>query len=139
MTMEQIESLLKSFFKNVTHWVGINEVSTFQNLIQLMIKMDLAYKVDMANHPGDRVANLHSNDKLFVPATLELEGVVTRGERRLQWSVKFHVQTIYIYIGRRLQCRDEDVTTLTPGFFPRVQVRGLSKHIYFSIDIEHLM
>jgi hypothetical protein len=137
MTMEQIESLLKSFFKNATHWVGINEVNIFQTLIQLMIKMDLAYKVDMADHPGDGVANLHSNDKLFVPATLELEDVVARGERRLQWSVKFHVQTIYI--GRRLQCRDEDVTTLTPGFFPRVQVRGLSKHIYFSIDIEHLM
>ncbi|KAH9532570.1 hypothetical protein CY35_18G004900 [Sphagnum magellanicum] len=120
MTMEQIESLLKSFFKNATHWVGINEVNIFQTLIQLMIKMDLAYKVDMADHPGDGVANLHSNDKLFVPATLEFEDVVARGERCLQWSVKFHVQTIYI--GRRLQCRDEDVTTLTPGFFPRVQV-----------------
>ncbi len=139
MMMDQIESLLKSSFKNATHWVGINEVNIFQNLIQLMIKMDLAYKVDIADHPGDHVANLHSNDKLFVPATLEFEDVVARGERRLQWSVKFHVQAIYIYIGRRLQCRDEDVTSLTPGFFPRVQVKSLSKHIYFSIDIEHLM
>jgi hypothetical protein len=104
-----------------------------------MIKMDLAYKADMADHRGDDVANLHPNDTLFVPTTLEFEADVARGERRLEWSVKFDVQASYIYIGRRLQCRDEDVTTFTPGFFPRVQVRGLPKHIYFSIDIEHLM
>jgi hypothetical protein len=134
MTMDQIESLLKSSFKNATHWVGMDEGKVFQNLIQLMIKMDLAYKDDMADHLGDHVAHLPSNDRLFVPATLELETVVARGERRLQWSVQFHVQAIYI--GRRLQCRDEDVTTLTPGFFPRVQVRGLSKHIYFSIHMQ---
>ncbi|CAM6061165.1 unnamed protein product [Sphagnum tenellum] len=109
MTMAQIESLLKSSFKNATQWVGINEVNIFQHLIQLMIKMDLAYKDDMAN-------------KLFVPATLEFEADVARGERRLQWSVEFGVQANYIYIGRRLQCQDEDVTTLTPGFFPQVQV-----------------
>jgi hypothetical protein len=126
MTMAQIESLLKSSFKNATQWVGINEVNIFQHLIQLMIKMDLAYKDDMAN-------------RLFVPATLEFEANVARGERRLQWSVEFDVQANYIYIGRRLQCQDEDVTTLTPGFFPRVQVRSLSKHIYFSIYIQHLM
>ncbi|CAM6015587.1 unnamed protein product [Sphagnum balticum] len=109
MTMAQIESLLKSSFKNATQWVGINEANIFQHLIQLMIKMDLAYKDDVAN-------------RLFVPATLEFKADVARGERRLQWSVEFGVQANYIYIGRRLQCQDEDVTTLTPGFFPRVQV-----------------
>jgi len=143
MMMDQIESLLKSSFKNATHWVGINEVKIFQNLIQLMIKMDLAYKVNMVDHPRDHVANLPSNDKLFIPATLKLEDVVAKCERRLQWSIECDQQDIGcdqpdIYIGRRLQCRDEDVTTLTPGFFPRVQVRNLSKHIY-SIDIEHLI
>jgi GTPase SAR1 family protein len=139
ITVSRVESLLKLSLKNATHWEGMNEVSIFQNLIQLMIKMDLAYKVDMADHPGDDVANLHPNDTLFVPTTLEFEADVARGERRLEWSVKFDVQASYIYIGRRLQCRDEDVTTFTPGFFPRIQVRGLPKHIYFSIDIEHLM
>jgi hypothetical protein len=137
MTMDKIESLLKSSFKNAIHWVGMNEVNVFQNLIQLMIKMDLAYKDDMADHPRDHVAYLPSSDRLFVPATLEFEVDVARGERRLQWSIQFHVQAIYI--GRRLQCRDEAITTLTPGFFPRVQVRSLSKHIYFSIHIQHLM
>jgi hypothetical protein len=102
-----------------------------------MIKMDLAYKDDMVDHQGDHVANLHSNDTLFVPTILEFEAVVAKGERRLQWPVECDQQDIYI--GRRLQCRDEDVTTLTPGFFPRIQVRSLSKHIYFSIDIEHLI
>jgi hypothetical protein len=93
----------------------------------------------MVDHPRDHVANFNPNDTLFVPTTLEFKADVARGERRLQWSVKFHVQASYIYIGRRLQCQDEDVTTLSPGFFPRVQVRGLSKHIYFSIHIQHLM
>jgi hypothetical protein len=139
ITVGQVEYLLKLSLKDVAHWVGMNEVNVFQHLIQLMIKMDLAYKVDMADHPRDHVATLRSNDKLFVPATLELGDVVAKGERRLQWSVDFGVQAIITYIGRRLQCRDEDVTTLTPGFFPRIQVRGFPMHIYFSIDIEHLM
>jgi hypothetical protein len=144
ITVSRVESLLKLSLKNATHWVGMNEVNIFQNLIQLMIKMDLAYKDDTVDHQGDHVANLHSNDTLFVPTTLEFEAVVAKGERRLQWSVECDQQDIGpyqqdIYIGRRLQCRDEDVTTLTPGFFPRIQVRSLSKHIYFSIDIEHLI
>ncbi len=144
ITMGRIEYLLKLSLKNATHWVGMDEVNILQHLIQLMIKMDLAYKDDMVDHLGDHVANLPSNDKLFVPATLELEDVVAKGERWLQWSVECDQQNIGcdqpdIYIGQRLQCRDEDVTTLTPGFFPRVQVRNPSKHIYFSIDIEHLI
>ncbi len=139
ITVGSVEYLLKKFLKNATHWVGMDKVNVFHNLIQLMIKMDLAYKDNMANHQGDHLANLHPNDTLFVPTTLEFEPVVTRGERHLQWSVKFHGQAIYIYIGGRLQCRDENVTTLTPGFFPRVQVKSPSKHIYFSIDIEQLI
>jgi hypothetical protein len=114
ITVGVVEYLLKKSLKNATHWVGMDEGKVFQNLIQLMIKMELAYKVNMADHQGDHVANLHPNHTLFVPTTLEFEAIVARGERRLQWSVKFHVQAIYIYIGRRLQCRDEDVTTLTP-------------------------
>jgi hypothetical protein len=137
ITVSRVEALLKKSLKNATHWVGMNKVNVFPNLVQLMMKMDFAYKDDMVDHQGDDVANLHPNDMLFVPTTLEFEADVTRGERPLKWSAQFHVQAIYI--GRRLQCRDEDVTTLTPGFFPRVQVRSLSKHIYFSIHIQHLM
>jgi hypothetical protein len=137
ITLGVVECLLKKSLKNAIHWVGMDEVNVFRNIIQLMIK--IAYKDNMVDHQGDHLANLHPNDTLFVPTTLEFEPIVARGERRLQWSVKFHVQAICIYIGRRLQCRDEDVTTLTPRFFPRVQVRGLSKHIYFSIHIQHLI
>jgi hypothetical protein len=135
ITVKEVEYL--KFLKNANHSVGMDEVIVFRNLIQLMIKMDLAY--NMVDHEGDHLANLHPNDMLFVPTTLEFEPLVARGERRLQWLAKFHVQAICIYVGRRLQCRDEDVTTFTLGFFPRVQVKGLRKHIYFSIDIEHLM
>jgi hypothetical protein len=96
ITVSQVESLLKLSLKNATHWLEMNEVNVFQNLIQLMMKMDLAYKDDKVDHPGDHVANLHSNDTLFVPTTLELEDVVAKGERRLQWSVQFCKQAIYI-------------------------------------------
>ncbi len=137
--VNRVQYLLNSSLKNATHWVGMNEVNIFLNLIQLMIKMDLAYKVNMVDHPKDDVANLHPNDMLFVPTTLEFEVDVATGERHLQWKVEFGVQENYIYIGQRLQCRDEDVTTLTLGFFPRIQVRGLPKCIYFSIHIQHLM
>jgi hypothetical protein len=99
ITVCQLESLLKLSLKNATHWVGTNEVNIFQNLIQLMIKMDIAYMDHMADHPRNDVANLHPNDMLFVPTTLEFEADVTRGERRLQWSVNFPVQASYIYIG----------------------------------------
>jgi hypothetical protein len=81
-----------------------------------MIKMDLAYKDNMVDHLGDHIANLHSNDKFFVPTTLELEDIVAKGERCLQWLVEFGVQAIK-YIGRRLQCQDENVTTLTQDSF----------------------
>jgi hypothetical protein len=111
ITVGSVEYLLKKSLKNATHWVGMDEVNVFHNLIQLMIKMDLAYKDNMADHQGD-LAKLHPNDTLFVPTTLEFKPDVARGERRLQWSIKFYGQAIYI--GRRLQCRDEDVTTLTP-------------------------
>jgi hypothetical protein len=136
ITVGSVEYLLKKSLRNATHWVGMDEVNVFHNLIQLMIKMDLAYNDNMADHQGD-LTKLLANDTLFVPTTLEFKPDVARGERRLQWSVTSHVQAIYI--GRRLQCRNEDVTTLTPGFFPRVQVRSPSKHIYFSISIEHLI
>jgi len=100
--MSRVESLLKLSLKNTTHWVGMNKVNVFQNVIQLMIKMDLAYKDDMVDYQGDHVANLHSNDTLFIPTTWEFEAIVAKGERHLQWLVKCDQQDIYI--GRRLQC-----------------------------------
>ncbi|CAM6015571.1 unnamed protein product, partial [Sphagnum balticum] len=44
ITVGRIEALLKKSLKNATHPVGMNEVNVFPNLVQLMIKMDLAYK-----------------------------------------------------------------------------------------------
>jgi len=45
---------------------------------------------------------------------------VAKGERRLEWKFKFPENVEIIYIGRRLQCKDQELTMLTPGFFPRV-------------------
>ncbi len=80
-----------------------------------MVKMDLAYEID---HQGTD----HGQRHIFVPTTLEFHEDVAKGERRLKWTCGFSQDVEIIYVGRRLQCKDQELTTLTPGFFPRVQV-----------------
>ncbi len=50
ITVDRVEYLFKKSLKNATHWVGMKEVNVFQILIQLMMKMDLAYKADKTDH-----------------------------------------------------------------------------------------
>jgi hypothetical protein len=80
-----------------------------------MLKMDLAYE-------GEPQVTDHGQQLIFVPTTLEFHEDVAKGERRLEWKFKFPENAEIIYIGRRLQCKDQELTMLTPGFFPRVQV-----------------
>jgi len=47
MIVGRVEYLLKLFLKNAIHWVEMNKGNIFKDLIQLMIKIDLAYKDDM--------------------------------------------------------------------------------------------
>jgi len=77
--------------------------------------MDLAYEIEPQGIE-------HGQRFIFVPTILEFHEDVAKGERRLQWTFKFPQDSKIIYIGRRLQCSDQELTTLTPGFFPRVQV-----------------
>ncbi|KAH9544644.1 hypothetical protein CY35_12G005200, partial [Sphagnum magellanicum] len=76
---------------------------------------------------GEPQVTDHGQRFIFVPTTLEFHEDVAKGERRLEWKFKFPENIETIYIGRRLQCKDQELTTLTPGFFPRVQVT-LHKH-----------
>jgi hypothetical protein len=80
-----------------------------------MVRMDLAYEIEPqgTNH-GQRL--------IFVPTTFKFDEDVAKGERRLQWTFEFPQHHEIIYIGRRLQCNEQELTTLTPGFFPQVQV-----------------
>jgi len=110
-----IEHLLNLSLKNIVHKRMGNMTNIPKYLVHLMVKMDLAYE-------GEPQVTDNGQRLIFVPATLEFHEDVAKGERRLEWKVKFRENANIIYIGRRLQCKDQELTTLTPGFFPRVQV-----------------
>ncbi|CAM6062080.1 unnamed protein product [Sphagnum tenellum] len=67
--------------------------------------------------------NGQNSMRIFVPTTLKPNGFVAQGERSLEWTFnEFTPETSIIHLGRRLQCYDQELTTFTPGFFPRAQV-----------------
>jgi hypothetical protein len=80
--------------------------------------MDFAYE-DIIS----RESNSQDVKCLFVPTTLQIDQSVAKCERRLKWIAQFSSDAEVIYIGQRLQCGDQEHTTLTPGSFPRIQVR----------------
>ncbi len=116
--MEHLEILLESSLKDIVNLVGAKKDEILNYLVRLMVKMDFAYEdIPMGESTSQSVTHL------FVPITLQFHQGVARGERRLKWIAEFSSDAEVIYIGQRLQCGDQDHTTLTPGFFPRIQVR----------------
>jgi uncharacterized short protein YbdD (DUF466 family) len=119
----EIEHLLNLSLKDIVHTRVGNTINISKYLVHLMVKMDLAYQIEPQGTD-------HGQRLIFVPTTLEFHEDVAKGERRLEWTFGFKQDAKIIYIGRRLQCKDQELTTLTPGFFPRVQV-----NIIFFINI----
>jgi len=114
----EIEHLLNLLLKDIVHRRMGNTTNIAKYLVRLMVKMDLAYERE------PQVTD-HGQRDIFVPTTLEFLEDVAKGERRLEWKFKFPKDVEIIYIGRRLQCKDQELTTLTPGFFPQVQVNTI--------------
>jgi hypothetical protein len=112
---EQIENLLNISLKKTIQYDGNNSRDITKHLICLMLKMNLAYEI----HP---IRSDSQRSSIFVPTTLQFDDGVANGARRLQWKTTFPQEAEIIYIGRRLQCCDQELTTLTPGFFPKLQV-----------------
>ncbi|CAK9869218.1 unnamed protein product [Sphagnum jensenii] len=117
--IEDIQNLIKiSLKKIICDRTNIaNDIPKY--LVCLMLKMHLAYS---ENNPNvDQ--NGQNSMRIFVPTTLKPNGFVARGERSLEWTFnEFPPETNIIHLGRRLQCYDQELTTFTPGFFPRAQV-----------------
>jgi hypothetical protein len=111
----EIEHLLNLSLKDIVQTRMGNTINISKYLVHLMVKMDLAYEIELQGMD-------HGQRLIFVPTTLEFHEDVAKGERRLEWTFEFQQDAKIIYIGRRLQCKDQELTTLTPGFFPRVQV-----------------
>jgi hypothetical protein len=116
--MEHLEILLGSSLKDVPNFVGLKKDEILNYLVRLMVKMDFAYEVITTGK-----SNSQNVKRLFVHTTLQFDQSVAKGERRLKWTTEFPSNAKIIYIGQRLQCGDQVHTTLTPGFFPRIQVR----------------
>jgi valyl-tRNA synthetase len=116
--MKHLEILLGSSLKDTADLVGLKKDEILNYLVRLMVKMDFAYEdITMGE------SNSQSVTRLFVPTTLQFDSNVAQGERRLKWTSQFSSNAEVIYIGQRLQCGDQEHTTLTPGFFPQIQVR----------------
>ena len=52
---------------------------------------------------------------IFIPAILPEVGV-----EQLQWT-RIDDNVTFAYMGRRLECKNKNLTFLTPGLFPRIQ------------------
>ncbi|KAG0593026.1 hypothetical protein KC19_1G299500 [Ceratodon purpureus] len=84
-----------------------------EDLVQLMVKLNLCFEVN----PGDKTSGI------VIPAALSnLSEEAARGERRLSWPLGHNHGDELLHIGWRLKCEDSDLTFLTLGFFPRLQV-----------------
>ncbi|KAH9567132.1 hypothetical protein CY35_03G015100 [Sphagnum magellanicum] len=115
--MEHLEILLGSSLKDIANLVGLKKDEILNYLVHLMVKMDFAYEDITSTKSNSKSVKL-----LFIPTTLQFDQSVAKGERRLKWIKEFTSNVKIIYIGQRLQCGDQDHTTLTPRFFPRIQV-----------------
>jgi hypothetical protein len=127
----EIKHLLNLSLKDTVHSGVGNTTNILKYLVHLMLKMDLAYE-------GEPQVTDDGQRRIFVPTTLEFHEDVAKGERRLEWKFKFPENAEIIYIGCRLQCKDQELTTLTPGFFPRVQV-NIILFIYIYIMCHFMM
>ena len=88
-------------------------------LVDLMEAMHMCCKLDPVNHGIPR----SNQDFIFVPSMLT-DGL---GMEQLQWRLKpppgiSDDDYTFLCMGRRLECKDKNLTFLTPGLFPRIQV-----------------
>ncbi|KAG0599383.1 hypothetical protein M758_12G148100 [Ceratodon purpureus] len=87
------------------------------DLIQVMKEMYLCYEVTTEDRRYD--------GGLFVPATLRNRA---HEDKMIKWQVEPSCSDPLIcYLGYRLECKDDEQTFLTQGFFPRVQVAFMKR------------
>lgn len=120
----EINSILKNLYsasmkskKGVSKWnrkgpasVAIDQENNSQQdpeqLISIMIQLELCFEVN-------------SGIDLFIPATL----CHSKWQTHRRWTAGVGSLTdSFGHLGRRLKCKDETHTFITPGFFPRLQV-----------------
>lgn len=115
---EHLKKVLEaSFCKNKNpHFKGrrVKGVVT-EDLVQLMVKLNLCFE----QNPGDKTSGV------YIPAALHKPSEeAARGERPLSWPCRYGQVSEHdlTHVGWRLKCENPELTTLTRGFFPRLQV-----------------
>ncbi len=89
------------------------------DLMCLMLNLDICYE----QNPGNLDAGI------YIPTILDANFSITEreknvdGSRELTWLPSQQQNPKWAFLGRRLECRDHIRTFLTPGFFPRFEVR----------------
>jgi hypothetical protein len=116
--MERI--LAQSFSRATRHTPSKGGIHLQPNdLMHLMLNLDICYERD----PGNLDAGI------FIPTILDANfSIIERkkiveGSRELTWPPSQEQNPKWVFLGRRLECKDRIRTFLTPGFFPRLQVR----------------
>jgi GTPase SAR1 family protein len=89
------------------------------DLMRLMLNLDICYEQD----PGNLDAGIYIPTILDANFSITEREKIVEGCRELTWPPSQEQNPKWVFLGRRLECKDHIRTFLTPGFFPRLQVR----------------
>ena len=114
VSRKELEKILRGSLQSPIPGMGskVFENLDTSDLVRMMLKLELCYEQD----PSD------PNSLLLIPSILE-EG---RGKPQ-KWQLSM---PDCVYAGRHLECDDSSHMFLTPGFFPRLQVRVSIAHLF---------
>jgi hypothetical protein len=84
-----------------------------------MLNLDICYESD----PGNLDAGIYIPTILDANFSIPEREKIVEGSRQLTWPPSQQQNPKWVFLGRRLECKDRIRTFLTPGFFPRLQVR----------------
>jgi GTPase SAR1 family protein len=116
--MERI--LAKSLSKAITNTPSKGGMHLQPNdLMRLMLNFDICYERD----PGNLDAGIYIPTILDANFSITEREKIVEGSRELTWPPFQEQHPKWVFLGRRLECKDRIRTFLTPGFFPRLQVR----------------
>ncbi len=89
------------------------------DLMRLMLNLDICYERD----PGNLDAGIYIPTILDANFSITEREHILEGSHELTWPPSQEQNPKWVFLGRRLECKDHIRTFLTPGFFPRLQVR----------------
>ncbi|CAM6079253.1 unnamed protein product [Sphagnum tenellum] len=88
------------------------------DLMRLMLNLDICYEQE----PGNLDAGIYIPTILDANFSITEREKIGEGNRELTWPPPQEQNPNWVFLGRRLECKDRIRTFLTPGFFPRLQV-----------------